>query len=144
MREFIGYRLPVLLYSVVGIGYVFQGIRYLSTSVIMPYHLAVVNGTWEQVAAEYQTLLLGLLKGFGAGSLAAGIGVLLLALVPLRSGRRWARWTTPVLAGTYAASLVYVTRITLLPDAPPILISQIVLALTLLAWLCSLTRKASV
>lgn len=141
MRHFIGFRLPVILYSLMGIGCVAQGVRYFFAEQIMPYHLAVLNTSWEQLSVEHQTLMLGLLKGFGAGSFAVGLGVLLLSLVPLRAGRVWARWATPVVALSYAALLLHVTRFALLPDAAPITVSAVVLGLVLAALLCSVTRK---
>jgi hypothetical protein len=142
MRHFIGYRLPVILYSFTGIGCLVQGIRYFFSDQIMPYHLAVLNTSWDQMNVAHQTLMLGLLKGFGAGSFAVGLGVLLLSLVPLRAGHAWARWATPVVALTYAALIFHVTRFGLLPDAVPVTVSTIVLGLVLAALLCSVTRKA--
>ena len=142
MRHFIGFRLPVILYSLMGIGCLAQGIRYFFAEQIMPYHLAVLNTSWEQLSVEYQTLTLGLLKGFGAGSFAVGLGVLLLSLVPLRAGRVWARWATPVVALSYAALLIHVTRFALLPGAAPITVSAAIFGLVLVALLCSFSRKA--
>ena len=142
MRHFIGFRLPVILYSLMAIGCLAQGIRYFFAEQIMPYHMAVLSTSWEQLSVEHQTLMLGLLKGFGAGSFAVGLGILLLTLVPLRAGRVWARWATPVVALSYAGSLIHVTRFALLPDAAPITVSTVVLGLVLAALLCSITRKA--
>ena len=142
MRHFIGSRLPVILYSLVGIGCLVQGVRYLVAERIMPYHLAVLNTSWDQLGAEQQTLLLGLLKGFGAGSFTVGLGILLLALFPLRADQAWARWVTPAMALIYAALLIHVTRFALLPGAVPITVSAVVFGLVLVAFVCSLLRQA--
>ena len=50
-----------------------QGARYLSADVLMDYHLAVLGVHWESLDDNYQVLLLGLLRGFGAGSFCVGL-----------------------------------------------------------------------
>ena len=86
IRDLATRQLPVFLYCFVGLGYLLQGIRYLSSSQQMPYHMAVIDSQWESLEAGYQTLFLGLLKGFGAGSFGMGLVIMLLAIIPLRQG----------------------------------------------------------
>lgn len=123
VRDFVTNRLPVILYSFVGLGYLVQGVKYFSAAELMPYHMAVLETPWESLGAEYQTLLLGLLKGFGAGAFGVGLAIILMALFPLRTGSSWARWATPVVAVLYTGALVYVTSFALLPGASPIAVS---------------------
>jgi hypothetical protein len=99
----------------------------------MPYHSAVIETPWEGLSTSYQKLFLGLLKGFGAGSLCVGLAILLLALVPFRAGSNWARWATPAVAATYTAALVYVTHLALLPGATPIAVTAALLGLVIAA-----------
>ena len=51
------------LVSLIGLGLMFQGVRYLFVTEFRPYHEAVVGTPWPQVSAAYQRLILGLLKG---------------------------------------------------------------------------------
>lgn len=138
VRESGLHRLAMLLYAGVGMALMIQGIRYLAGNTLMPYHLAVIDTAWEGLDRSNQTLFLGLLKGFGAGALCAGLAILLLALIPLRDGSGWALWMTPAVAATYTGALVYVTRFALLPGATPIIVTTVLLALVAVAAACSL------
>ena len=143
VRDFVTNRLPVILYSVVGLGYLVQGVRYISAAELMPYHMAVLETPWESLGAEYQTLLLGLLKGFGAGAFGVGLAIILMALFPLRTGSSWARWATPVVAALYTGALVYVTSFALLPGATPIAVSATLHGLVIVAAVSSMFGGAS-
>ncbi|MCZ6658082.1 MAG: hypothetical protein O7C67_12360 [Gammaproteobacteria bacterium] len=129
VREILTVRLPVVIYVLVGLGLLVQGIRYLGAAELMPYHLAVIQTSWENLSADDQQLFLGLLKGFGAGSFGVGLAIILMAVIPLRGGKSWAFWTTPAIALTYTAGLVYVTNFALLPGATPIAVSYVLLGL---------------
>lgn len=143
VRDFVTNRLPVILYSFVGLGYLVQGVKYFSAAELMPYHMAVLETPWESLGAEYQTLLLGLLKGFGAGAIGVGLAIILMALFPLRAGSSWARWATPVVAALYTGALVYVTSFALLPGATPIAVTATLHGLVIVAAVCSLFGGAS-
>jgi hypothetical protein len=114
-----------------------QGVRYISASQLMPYHSAVIAVPWDSLGTDYQTLFLGLLKGFGAGSFCVGLVITVLTLIGFRTGRDWTRWVTPVIAATYTAALVYVTSFALLPGATPITVTAILLVLVIVAAICS-------
>ena len=129
VREIVTVRLPVVIYVLVGLGLLVQGVRYLGAAELMPYHLAVIQTSWENLSADYQRLSLGLLKGFGAGSFGVGLAIILMAAIPLRGGKGWAVWATPAVAATYTAGLVYVTNFALLPSATPIAVSYLLLGL---------------
>lgn len=137
VRMHVTTSLPLGLYCFVGLGLLFQGIRYTGASEFMPYHSAVIETPWETLSESYQTLLLGLLKGFGAGSFSVGLAIILLSLIPLRRGSQWARWATPVVAATYTGALVYVTSFALLPGAAPITVTTVLLSLVVIAAVCS-------
>jgi hypothetical protein len=126
-------RLTISLYSLIAIGCLFQGVRYLSATELMPYHLDVVGKTWFQIRTADQQLLLGLLKGFGSGSLAIGVTLACL-VVRMRSTNDM--WTHAIAASTalaYSAAIVYTTHVALLADATPIVISRIVFVLAVSA-----------
>jgi hypothetical protein len=143
VRNFVTKRLPVILYCIVGLGFLVQGIRYIGAAELMPYHLAVIETPWEGIGASYQTLFLGLLKGFGAGSFGMGLVIILMALFPLRAGNSWARWATPVVAAIYTGALVYVTSFALLPGATPIAVTATLHGLVIVAAVCSMFGGAS-
>lgn len=143
VRDFVTNRLPVILYSVVGLGYLVQGVRYISAAELMPYHMAVLEAPWESLGAVYQTLFLGLLKGFGAGAFGAGLAITLMALFPLRTGSSWARWATPVVAAPFTGAMVYVTSFGLLPGATPIAVTATLHGFVIVAAVCSMYGGAS-
>ena len=90
VRDVVATLLPIILYCFVGLGLLVQGVRYLDATELMPYHSAVLETPWQGLSASHQTLFLGLLKGFGAGSFCVGLAIILLALVPFRAGSTWA------------------------------------------------------
>ena len=126
-------RIAIGLYCLVGAGFLGQGLRYLVSDALMDYHMAVIGIPWDAIGHSYQALLLGLLRGFGAGAFCVGFTVIVLALGPLRSGMAWARWVTPVLAGTYADLLLAITRSALLPGATPIAVTAALFCLVCVA-----------
>ena len=127
----------VVLYCLIGLGLMVQGVRYLVVTEFRPYHEAVVGTPWPQVTAAYQRLILGLLKGFGAGALCAGLTLFLVAIVPLRLDHEWARSVAAVLTLTYTAGLIYATRFALVPGSRPIAISITLFVLGLVAAIAS-------
>ncbi len=132
-RLFFGFRLPVFLYSLVGAALLAQGARYIGATSFMPYHSAVIATPWDGLSQSHQTLILGLLKGFGAGSFCVGLAIILMTLIPFRAGSNWSRWAIPAIAAIYTAALVYVTKFALLPGATPIAVSFTLLGCVVVA-----------
>ncbi|MGI9287920.1 MAG: hypothetical protein ACR2P1_21220 [Pseudomonadales bacterium] len=141
VREFVTGRLPIVLYCLVGLGLLTQGMRYLVTSRIADYHMEVLAIPWSSVAPNYQQLLMGLYRGFGAGFFCVAVAIFFLAIIPLRAGQRWAMWATPTIAGSYTALLVWVTSSALLPGANPIAISTTLLSVVVVAAVLSCFGK---
>jgi hypothetical protein len=127
----------VAAYCVVGAGLAAQGARYLVASQFMHYHADVVQERWSQLNPKEQRLMLGLLKGFGAGMLCLGVTILFIALGPLRHGLYLAHWVLAVLAISYSALLVHITRFALLPHAAPILVTTTMCVLSIAAAIAS-------
>jgi hypothetical protein len=113
----------VAAYCVVGLGLAAQGQRYLLASKYMHYHADVVHEGWGQLKKSEQRLILGLLKGFGAGMLCLGLACVVVALGPLRDGAYQAHWILALITVTYTALLVHITRFALLPGAAPIAVT---------------------
>ena len=142
MRHRLALWTAMTLYLLVGAGCVLQGVRYLRASQLMPYHVDALGQPWAELDTRVQVVLVGLLKGFGAGSLCVGLALVLLVLFPLRAGKRWALWSTAGISTLYAAALVHVTSFALLPGAVPITVSWTVLVMSAAAALVSLLVRA--
>jgi hypothetical protein len=127
----------VAAYCLVGAGLAAQGLRYLVASQYMHYHADVIQEGWSQLKPTEQRLMLGLLKGFGAGMLCLGLTVVFVALGPLRDGVYMAHWFLAFLAITYTALLVHITRFALLPHAEPIAVTTTMCALSIAAAIAS-------
>jgi hypothetical protein len=123
----------VTAYCIVGVGLAAQGLRYLVASQFMHYHADVIQERWGQLEPNEQRLMLGLLKGFGAGMLCLGLSLVFVALGPLRDGAYMAHWFLPIFAISYTALLVHITRFALLPHAAPIVVTTAMCALSIAA-----------
>ena len=98
----------VVAYCVVGAGLMAQGIRYLVASQFMHYHADVVKERWAQLSPAEQRLVLGLLRGFGAGMFCLGLAMVFIAIEPLRRGAMLVHWFMAFISITYTAMLVRV------------------------------------
>ena len=124
-------------YCVVGAGLAAQGLRYLLASQYMHYHAEVVHEGWGQLQRNEQRLILGLLKGFGAGMLCLGLACVVVALGPLLDHAYAAHWILALITVTYTALLVHITRFALLPGAAPIAVTTGMLVLAVAAALAT-------
>ena len=102
-------RVACSCYVAVALLLVASGALYLFTARFMPYHAEAAGAAWDELGPGLQGLILGYLKLGGAGFLAAGVAVAVLALLPLRRGEPWARWATPSVALVYLLSSLYAT-----------------------------------
>jgi hypothetical protein len=132
LRDFV-----VTAYSLVGLGLAAQGLRYLVASEYMHYHADVVQERWSELKPTEQRLMLGLLKGFGAGMFCLGLSAVFVAVGPLRDGAYLAHWFMAFLTISYTALLVHVTRFALLPHAAPIVVTTTMCVLSVAAAIAS-------
>ena len=93
----------------VAFGYAAMGAVYLASPRFMPYHARVAGMTWAEVPPRLRLLLLAFQRGAGAATLACGLAVAILALVPLRRGEPWARWAIAAIGLTGGLPLLAVT-----------------------------------
>jgi len=119
----------VAAYGLVGLGLMAQGARYLVASRYMHYHAEAAHEGWAQLKKAEQRLILGLLRGFGAGMLCVGFTTVFVSVGPFRDGAYLASWFLAILSIAYTLMLVRVTRFALLPNAAPILVTSIMLCL---------------
>jgi hypothetical protein len=132
LKDFI-----VTAYCIVGLGLTAQGLRYLVASQYMHYHADVIQEQWTQLKPNEQRLVLGLLKGFGAGMFCLGLTLVFAALGPFRDGAYMAHWFLAVNAIGYTALLVHITRFALLPGAAPIAVTTTMCGLSIAAAIAS-------
>jgi hypothetical protein len=123
----------VTAYCIVGVGLAAQGLRYFVASQYMHYHADVIQEQWTELKPNEQRLMLGLLKGFGAGMLCLGLTLAFVALGPFRDGAYMAHWFLAVSAISYTALLVHITRFALLPGAAPIVVTKTMCGLSIAA-----------
>jgi hypothetical protein len=125
--------LAVFAYCIVGLGLMAQGTRYFVASQFMHYHADAMKERWSELQPSEQRLILGLLKGFGAGMFCLGVAVIFIAIEPLRRGAGYVHWFLAFISITYTAMLVHVTRFALLPGAAPIVVTMTMCGLCLAA-----------
>lgn len=123
----------VAAYGLVGLGLMAQGYRYLVALRYMHYHAQVVHEGWAELKKSEQRLILGLLRGFGAGMLCVGFTTVFVALGPFREGAYFAAFFLAILSIAYTLMLVRVTRFALLPGAAPITVTSIMFGLAIAA-----------
>src|ERR671916_3380733 len=86
----------VVAYLIPTVGLLLQGLLDVTTPRFMSYHADALGTTWEELPANYQGFVLGVLKAMGAGSVAVTVALLIMILIPFRRGQAWARWAVPV------------------------------------------------
>ncbi len=128
-------------YGVVGAGLIAQGLRYLVAGQFMHYHADVMKERWSELQPAEQRLILGLLKGFGAGMFGLGVAVVFIAVEPLRREGTRAHWFLAFISIMYTAMLAHITRFALLPGAAPIVVTIGMCALCVAAAAASIAAK---
>ncbi len=91
-------RIAFTCHALVALGLALMGLRYLLARQFLGYHAEVAGQTWSQLEPGLQRLLLAMLHGSGAATLAGGLALVTLLLGPWRQGARWARHLVPLLA----------------------------------------------
>jgi|KBSMisStandDraft_5_1062788.scaffolds.fasta_scaffold160067_2 hypothetical protein len=127
----------VAAYCLVGAGLMAQGLRYLVAGQFMHYHADVIKERWNQLPVAEQRLMLGLLKGFGAGMFCLGIAIIFIAIEPLPRGAMMVHWFLAVISITYTVMLHRITKAALLPGAAPITVTTVMSSLCVAASLVS-------
>lgn len=139
-------RLSLILFLLVGLSLCGLGLIYLTTDQFMPYHELAIQSRWSDLEPTTRWLLLGLLKGFGAGSLTAGLAVTGMAIASFRHSATRYRILLPTVAVVYLALISYATYVvdSNTPGNPPLLLTFLGLGAALAAtalWLLTTRRQ---
>jgi hypothetical protein len=97
----------MLVHAVPTVGLLGQGLLYVTTPTFMPYHGDALAVTWEQLPANYQGFLLGVIKGMGAGSIGVTLALFVLLAIPFRRGETWAQWAVPLVGIVFTTLTAY-------------------------------------
>ncbi len=128
-------RLSVVLFSLVGASLFVTGCLYLSTEKFMPYHSDAVQMQWQDLDANFQGLLIGLIRGLGAGALVSSASILYMARAAITTSPRPYRILLPAVAIGYTVLLGYATFTVFdrTPANPPLLLTGVLVAMSLAA-----------
>lgn len=126
-------------YLLVALISILFGVIYLVKQQFMPYHQQALGMSWSELDAKMRVLILALMRATGGGFLATGIALLLLLIFPWRAGNLWSLYGLPAIAlctscGSLSATLLITTQT---PGKPPIVLSLLTIALTLLGFILS-------
>jgi hypothetical protein len=129
------FRLSIALFALVGVSLLSVGCVYLSLSQFMPYHAEALQLEWDSLDANFQGLILGLLKGLGSGAFVAGTAVVWMAGKSLRQSPRPFVTLMPFVAISYSSLLCFATYTvyTNTPGNPPLLLNFLLVVASVLA-----------
>jgi FtsH-binding integral membrane protein len=139
----MAHKLSLIFYGIAAAGLVITGLFYLLWGGLLPYHLAALETTWEQIAPNYQALFWALVKAVGGGCLAAGLAMGFLVAFPWRKGETWALWALLLVgfcsAGPLLVAVLHVRANT--PGNPPLGLLVLGLALGVAGLAAGLASK---
>lgn len=126
-------------YSFVTLISILFGLIYLIKNQFMPYHSAALGSLWSDLEANWQVLIIALMRAAGGGFLATGLAMFILLIIPYRAGETWSIYAIPLISlctsfGTLYATLLVKTRT---PGNPPVILSFIAIALTIIGFIFS-------
>ena len=127
-------------YSLVALVLILFGLIYLLKNQFMPYHSEALGLSWSELEPKKQILILALMRAVGGGFLATGLAMLILLIIPWRAGDTWSIYAIPLISicncfGTLYATWLVKTRT---PGTPPVRLSLLALALTMIGFIFSL------
>lgn len=102
-------KISAALFLLLSIALVAVGAIYLTAAEFMPYHSAAIEAEWSDLDSNYRALMLGFLKGLGAGSLVVGIGIAVMSVALYRDPAGSYAILLPTLSVGYTVLLSYAT-----------------------------------
>lgn len=127
-------------YGCVALVSILFGLIYLAKNQFMPYHAEALGLSWSELEEKMQVLILALMRAAGGGFLATGLAISVLLMIPFRAGDTWSIYTIPAISlctsiGTLYATLLVKTKT---PGTPPLGLSFLALALTMIGFIFSI------
>jgi hypothetical protein len=127
-------------YSCVALVSILFGLIYLLRNQFMPYHAEALSLSWSELEENMQVLILALMRAVGGGFLATGLAILVLLIIPFKTGNTWSIYTIPAISLCISIGTLYATLLvkTKTPGKPPIVLSILALALTIIGFIFSI------
>ena len=92
MHGSIKIKLALFCFSFNAVGLFLFGLIYTFSSELLPFHLAAISTSWDELPPVFQVLYLGMMKTEGAGFLSSAVAIVFLLAIPFRRGERWSAW----------------------------------------------------
>jgi len=99
--------LSFIAYALVALSALATAAVYSTRKEFMSYHAATVGQSWSEVGDGMQLLVITMMRAMAGGWLAATIAVVVLLLLPFRSGEAWANWTIFAINLTFLAPGIF-------------------------------------
>lgn len=129
------FRFAIAVFALVGLSLLVTGCIYLLLTEFMPYHAEAIQLEWHRLDANFQGLILGLLRGLGSGAFVSGAAILWMTGKSLRESPRPFVVLLPFVAISYSALLCFATYTvyTNTPGNPPLLLNFVLVLASLFA-----------
>ena len=77
-------------YLINAIYFLIVGLVFIFATELLPFHIDVIQTSWDELDGLSQTLFLGMMRTEGTGFLASAAAILILFIIPYRRKRFWA------------------------------------------------------
>ena len=101
-------KIALSIFLLIGTITMLVGFTYSTSGEIMSYHAEAIQTQWSELEPNYKGLLLGMVKGMGAGSFTAGFVTIIMSIHGLLGQLRPYRFLLPATVFSYY-SLSYLT-----------------------------------
>lgn len=102
-------KLAFVLFLVADVALLTAGVVYAAVGRALPYHEQALGQPWEELEPQMRELYLLLCRAVAIPTIAVGIAILGLLLVPWRRGSRFARLFVPIVSLVYAVPMFLLT-----------------------------------
>lgn len=120
-----------------------NGVLYLFSSEIMPYHQTAMGIEWSKLSIGEQIMSLSFMKSAAAGFLTTSIAMLFLLFIPFRKNERWSVWALFIISFVEVSiilSRIVTIRMNTLAN-PPIIPFILLLIFSIISFIVSIRVK---
>lgn len=113
-----------------------NGILYLLSSEIMPYHQIAMGMSWEEMSIGTQIMSLSFMKSAATGFLAVSIAMLFILFIPFRKKEKWSIWALFIISSVelgIVLSRIVTIRINTLAN-PPMIPNIVLLIISIISF----------